>query len=68
MQKMVKQRKESADIYTQQNRPDLAEGELAEIKVIETYLPKQMSDAELTEAIKAIIAQTGVTSIRRWAK
>jgi|SRR5574344_400441 uncharacterized protein YqeY len=68
MQKMVKQRKESADIYTQQNRPDLAEGELAEIKVIETYLPKQMSDAELTEAIKAIIAQTGVTSIKEMGK
>ena len=68
MQKMVKQRKESADIYTQQNRPDLAESELAEIKVIETYLPKQMSDAELTEAIKAIIAQTGVTSIKEMGK
>lgn len=53
--KMVKQRKESAQIYTEQNRPDLAEPELAEAAVIETYLPKQMNEEELTEALKAII-------------
>ena len=57
--KMVKQRKESAQIYTEQNRPDLAEPELAEAAVIETYLPKQMNEEELTEALKAIIAQVG---------
>ena len=57
--KMVKQRKESAQIYSEQNRPDLAEPELAEAAVIETYLPKQMTDEELTEALKAIIAQVG---------
>ena len=57
--KMVKQRKESAQIYTEQNRPDLAEPELAEAAVIETYLPKQMTEEELTEALKAIIAQVG---------
>lgn len=60
--KMVKQRKESARIYTEQNRPDLAEAELAEAAVIETYLPKQMTDEELTEALKAIIAQVGASS------
>jgi len=51
--KMVKQRKESAQIYTEQNRPDLAEPELAEAAVIETYLPKQMTEEELTEAYSA---------------
>ena len=60
--KMVKQRKESAQIYTEQNRPDLAEPELAEAAVIETYLPKQMTEEELTEALKAIIAQVGATT------
>ena len=59
--KMVKQRKESAQIYTEQNRPDLAEPELAEAAVIETYLPKQMNEEELTEALKAIIAKVGAT-------
>ena len=60
--KMVKQRKESAQIYTEQNRPDLAEPELAEAAVIETYLPKQMNEEELTEALKTIIAQVGATT------
>ncbi|MDR1646282.1 MAG: GatB/YqeY domain-containing protein [Tannerellaceae bacterium] len=59
MQKMVKQRKESADIYTAQQRPDLSEGELAEVAVIEAYLPRQMSPAELEDAVKNIITQTG---------
>jgi hypothetical protein len=59
MQKMVKQRKESAQIYTEQNRPELAENELAEASVIERYLPTQMTDAELEEAVKQIIAQVG---------
>lgn len=61
LQKMVKQRKESADIYTQQNRPDLAADELAQVVVIEKYLPAQMSDAELEAAVAAIIAQVGAT-------
>lgn len=68
MQKMVKQRQESADIYSQQNRQDLADPELAEKKIIEEYLPKQMSDEELTAAVKAIIAQMGVTSIKDMGK
>ena len=66
--KMVKQRKESAQIYTEQNRPDLAEPELAEAAVIETYLPKQMTEEELTEALKAIIAQVGDTTPQEMGK
>ena len=66
--KMVKQRKESAQIYTEQNRPDLAEPELAEAAVIETYLPKQMTEEELTEALKAIIAQVGATTPQEMVK
>ena len=61
MQKMVKQRKETALIYREQNRPELAENELAEAVVIEKYLPKQMSDAELEAAVTAIIAQVGAS-------
>ena len=59
LQKMVKQRKDSAQIFKEQNRPELAENELAEVAVIETYLPKQLTDEELTAAIKQIIADTG---------
>ena len=66
--KMVKQSKESAQIYTEQNRPDLAEPELAEAAVIETYLPKQMTEEELTEALKAIIAQVGATTPQEMGK
>ena len=66
--KMVKQRKESAQIYTEQNRPDLAEPELAEAAVIETCLPKQMTEEELTEALKAIIAQVGATTPQEMGK
>lgn len=66
--KMVRQRKESAQIYTEQNRPDLAEPELAEAAVIETYLPKQMNEEELTEALKAIIAQVGATTPQEMGK
>ena len=68
IQKMVKQRKDSADIFTQQNRPDLAENELAELAVIEKYLPKQMTDEELTAEVKAIIAEVGATSAKEMGK
>ena len=61
LQKMVKQRKESASIFAQQNRVDLADNELAEVAVIERYLPAQMSDTELEAAVAAIIAQVGAT-------
>ena len=66
--KMVKQRKETAAIYTEQNRPELAQNELAEAAVIEGYLPKQMSEEELTEALKAIIAQVGASSAKDMGK
>lgn len=61
LQKMIKQRKESAQIYIEQNRPELAEKELAEVAVIERYLPAQMSDAELEVAVAAVIAQLGAS-------
>lgn len=68
LQKMLKQRKESAEIYKQNGRAELAENELAEAAVIEAYLPKPMGDEELTTAIKAIIAETGVTSVKEMGK
>lgn len=66
--KMVKQRKESAEIYTQQSRPELAQEELAQAAVIEEYLPKQLSDEELTAELKKIIEQTGATSAKEMGK
>jgi len=68
LQKMIKQRKDSADIFAQQGRPELAENELAEMTVIQQYLPAQMSDEELTAAIKEIIAETGATSAKEMGK
>ena len=59
MQKLVKQGKDSATLYTEQGRADLVEAELAQVAVIETYLPKQMSAEELEAALKAIIAEVG---------
>ena len=66
--KMAKQRRESAQLYSEQNCPDLAEPELAEAAVIESYLPKPLSDTELDAAIKAIIAETGAASIKEMGK
>jgi len=68
LQKMVKQRKESAAIYKEQNRPELAENELAEAAVLEMYLPKSLSPEELETAIKQIIAQVGATSMKDMGK
>lgn len=68
MAKMVKQRRETAAIYTEQNRPELAENELAEANVIEEYLPKQLSDEELTAELKKIIEKTGATSMAQMGK
>lgn len=62
MQKLVKQGKDSAAVYEQQGRADLAETELAQVKVIEAYLPKQLSAEELEARLKEIIARTGATS------
>ena len=65
---MVKQRKESADIYTQNNRPELAEAEMAQANIIAEYLPKQLSEEELTAALTEIIAQVGATSAKDMGK
>jgi len=62
LQKLVKQRRDSLDIFTQQNRPDLATKEQEEIEVIEKFLPKQLSQDELKAEIGKIIAQAGATS------
>ncbi len=59
LQKMLKQRKETAQIYTEQNRTDLAENELAEASVIERYLPAPMTDEELVAALTVIIEEVG---------
>ena len=64
LQKLVKQRRESAEIYGHANRQDLAEKELFEAGIIETYLPKQLSEAEVTEIIKRIVTETGASSIK----
>ena len=61
LQKMVKQRKESAQMYIDANRPELAEDELAQCKIIECYLPAMLSEEELTAVLKEIIAQVGAT-------
>ncbi|HLO81593.1 MAG TPA: GatB/YqeY domain-containing protein [Chitinophagaceae bacterium] len=62
LQKLVKQRKDSEEIFTQQNRPELAKKESEEIEVIEKFLPKQMGAEELKAALQKIIADVGATS------
>ncbi len=62
LQKIVKQRRDSLEIFTQQNRPDLAQKEQEEIAVIEKFLPKQLTEAEIKEALVAIIAEVGASS------
>ena len=66
--KMVKQRKESAKIYQDNNRPELAENELAEAVVLEEYLPRQLNEAELEAEVKSIIEETGATSMKEMGK
>ena len=68
MQKLVKQGKDSATLYNEQGRADLAEAELAQVAIIETYLPKQMSAEELEVALKAIIAEVGATGPKDMGK
>ena len=62
IQKLTKQGKDAAEIYVQQGRQDLADAELAQVKVMEAYLPKQMSPEELEAALKEIIAETSRSS------
>lgn len=66
--KAAKQRKESADTYADKGRQDLAEVELAELAVIERFLPKQMDESEIEAAVKGIIAETGASSIKDMGK
>ena len=68
LQRMVKMRKDSAEIFTAQNRPDLAEPELAQITVIEGFLPAQLSEAEVETIIAKIIAETGASGIASMGK
>ncbi len=62
--KLAKQGSDSAAVYTQQNRPNLAEEELAQVRGMQEFLPRQLSAGELTEAVKAIIAELGATSMK----
>lgn len=62
LQKMMKQRKDSLDIFEQQGRADLATKEKEEMEVIERFLPRQLSEAEIKEAVAAIITETGASS------
>ncbi len=68
LQKMIKSRQESLDIYEKNNRPDLADKERSEIAVISSYLPAQLGEAEAAEAIKAAIAEVGASSIKDMGK
>ena len=68
IQKLIKQRKETAQVYTDNNRPELAENELAEAAVMERYLPKQLSPEELEAKIREIIDEVGATSIKDMGK
>ena len=68
VQKLVKQRKDSAAIFQEQNRMDLAEPEIAQAKILEQFLPAQMGEEELKAAIEAIISQTGASSMKDMGK
>jgi len=68
LNKMAKQRKESAEIFIQQNRKDLADEELAQLAVVESYLPKQLSEPEVEAELKLIIAETGASSAKEMGK
>ncbi|AFD05686.1 GatB/YqeY domain-containing protein [Solitalea canadensis] len=68
LQKQAKQRKESADIYLTQNRPDLAKIEQEELEVIENYLPKQMSEEEVEAVVKQLITDTGAAGMKDMGK
>lgn len=68
LQKLVKMRKDSASIFTEQNRADLAEPELAQIAVIEKFLPAQLSEAEVETIVAKIIAETGASGIASMGK
>ena len=66
--KLAKQGSDSAEIYRQQNRADLAEEELAQVAVMQEFLPRQLSPEEVTEAVRAVIAEVGATSVKEMGK
>lgn len=66
--KLAKQGKDTAALYTEQNRPDLAEEELAQVKVVESYLPRPLTPEELETAVRAIIAEVGASSPKDMGK
>ena len=68
LQRLVKQRRESAEIYKAQGRPDLAEPEIFQAAIIEKYLPEQMTDEEVIAVVKQVIADTGATGIKDMGK
>ena len=68
LQAMVKQRRESIEMYTKGNRPELAEQEAKEIEVIEEFLPRKLDDKEVSAAIDAAVAEVGASSIRDMGK
>lgn len=68
IQKLAKQGREAATIFSQKGREDLAEGEMAQVAVIEGYLPPQLSEAEIEIAVREIIAQTGATGMKDMGK
>ena len=68
LSKLVKQGRDTAALYTEQQRPDLAETELAQVAVIEAYLPKALTPEELEAALRSIIAETGATSAKEMGK
>lgn len=68
LQKLAKQGHDSADLYISQNRQDLADEELAQVKVIESYLPKPMSEEEIEATVKDIIQKTGASSMKDMGK
>lgn len=68
LQKQVKQRKDSAEVYKEQNRPDLAENELAEAEVIENYLPKALTEDEVEAEVRKVIEETGASGMKDMGK
>ncbi|MBQ5404970.1 MAG: GatB/YqeY domain-containing protein [Bacteroidales bacterium] len=68
IQKMVKQRQDSIAIYKEQNRQDLVDEETKQLEFIKSYLPKQMSEAEVEQAVSKIVSETGATSIKDMGK
>jgi len=68
LQKLIKQRKEAADIYNSQNRKDLADVELAQVTIIEQYLPEQLGTEQVRELVQKIVAETGANGMKDMGK